>query len=481
MRKNPTLEWETMLDDAEWHRAESLSRLLADRRKSQKQPRMRTSRSRQFALLALMIVAAVAAVVWYEARTGVAAIEAELQQMAAAETWIDRSGDIDAGRSLVDSEADNEWQDDFVRRVYATSSAAPGAEPHTVAVENLRLRTGAAMAQVVVTDASGAALRETRFYRETPAGWMRTEPLAVFWGAERLLETDYFSLQYHQIDEQAVAQAASRLDEIARRLYADLGLALPNERLDVVVAPPSSQSLGLPYVRDGRVAVPSPASMQTPANLSDADILAYIVTKPLVEWVWREAHRQAVAANPNEYGEVSSPYWQHVRSGIRIWQTLAGSEASVYGFLMIADAPSAAAAGTNRAFDVGVDARPCPQNVWWRYGGATAVQVAAWCRDARWQKWLPNLRASRWTLDHLASYDEWDVNPVGPEQVGWIRAMTAASVVDYLVHTYGREQLPLFIEGMGAYDSWHTLIPELFGISAEEFERGWQAYVDDLQ
>jgi hypothetical protein len=51
------------------------------------------------------------------------------------------------------------------------------------------------------------------------------------------------------------------------------------------------------------------------------------------------------------------------------------------------------------------------------------------------------------------------------------------TVVEYVVARYGRDALPRLVTALGGHASWHTLIPALFGVSAEEFESGWQAYV----
>lgn len=42
---------------------------------------------------------------------------------------------------------------------------------------------------------------------------------------------------------------------------------------------------------------------------------------------------------------------------------------------------------------------------------------------------------------------------------------------------YGRERLPALLRGLGEHETWDTLIPAVFSVSAGEFEAGWQAYV----
>jgi len=59
----------------------------------------------------------------------------------------------------------------------------------------------------------------------------------------------------------------------------------------------------------------------------------------------------------------------------------------------------------------------------------------------------------------------------------WQQRAILASVVDYGVATYGRQTLPLLLQAMAVHDNWETLIPAVYGVSVEEFESGWQAYL----
>lgn len=51
------------------------------------------------------------------------------------------------------------------------------------------------------------------------------------------------------------------------------------------------------------------------------------------------------------------------------------------------------------------------------------------------------------------------------------------TVLEYVVATYGRDHLPRLITALDEYEGWPTLIPAVFGISAADFEEGWQAYL----
>jgi hypothetical protein len=52
-----------------------------------------------------------------------------------------------------------------------------------------------------------------------------------------------------------------------------------------------------------------------------------------------------------------------------------------------------------------------------------------------------------------------------------------ATLIEYAVATYGYEQLPTLLAALAHYDDWDTLLPAIYGVSAAEFEEGWQAYL----
>jgi hypothetical protein len=56
-------------------------------------------------------------------------------------------------------------------------------------------------------------------------------------------------------------------------------------------------------------------------------------------------------------------------------------------------------------------------------------------------------------------------------------AVMLATLIEYAAATYGRERLPVLVAGLVQYDNWETLLPAVFGVSPDEFEAGWQAYL----
>ena len=57
------------------------------------------------------------------------------------------------------------------------------------------------------------------------------------------------------------------------------------------------------------------------------------------------------------------------------------------------------------------------------------------------------------------------------------QTVALATLIEYAVVTYGRERLPALVAGLGQYDTWDMLLPAIYGVSRDEFEAGWQAYL----
>jgi hypothetical protein len=97
--------------------------------------------------------------------------------------------------------------------------------------------------------------------------------------------------------------------------------------------------------------------------------------------------------------------------------------------------------------------------------------IAGW-QVADFPRHLAQLAALPSAAAHRAQRD--DAQPAHPGQ-----AVALATLIEYAVATYGRERLPALVVGLGHYDTWNTLLPAVFGVSAAEFEAGWQAYLAD--
>lgn len=56
-------------------------------------------------------------------------------------------------------------------------------------------------------------------------------------------------------------------------------------------------------------------------------------------------------------------------------------------------------------------------------------------------------------------------------------SIALTTVFNYVVATHGSERLPLRLTALGAGERWEILTPAIFGVSAEEFERGWRLFL----
>jgi hypothetical protein len=56
-------------------------------------------------------------------------------------------------------------------------------------------------------------------------------------------------------------------------------------------------------------------------------------------------------------------------------------------------------------------------------------------------------------------------------------AVALATVMEYVVAVHGPEHIPLLVASLNQHAHTATLIPDVFGVSAAEFEAGWQDYL----
>ena len=358
-----------------------------------------------------------------------------------------------------------------------STTLAPGVLPQQAIVDQTRLRSELAMVQVIVSDAAGDAYRETRFYREEPEGWLRTSPAPAFWGREQVLETAHFRIHYRQADARAVADASEQLDKIYVGLRKDLGLPDSHEMLSVEVAPVSLNALRFLQFEDNHLIVPSPLLLQAPADLADNAVLVQTVTPALVDQVWNDALYPATG-DRQWYG--IRPEWSSMLRGMQIWQAYASRELPAHWYAdttnwLYRDAPVIRSGQRAPTF---LDLQTlCREDSIWRYNVPSAVSLASLCIDPDWRLHLKYMPAAPVALGQLVDFMDWETTPSSALYGDWMRSIAASTVVDYFVYTYGREQLPLLVDGFRSHDSWEPLIPDLLGISAQEFETGWRAYL----
>jgi hypothetical protein len=56
-------------------------------------------------------------------------------------------------------------------------------------------------------------------------------------------------------------------------------------------------------------------------------------------------------------------------------------------------------------------------------------------------------------------------------------AVALATLLEYAAAAYGPERIALLVASLDEHATWETLVPAVFGVSAAEFEAGWQTYL----
>ncbi|HMN28184.1 MAG TPA: hypothetical protein PKE45_08520 [Caldilineaceae bacterium] len=333
--------------------------------------------------------------------------------------------------------------------------------------------------------ASAPARQEIRFYRRTDAGWLRTEPDAALWGAERGLETPYFIYYFRQNDAQAIVAVAPQIDALYTTLRRNFGLpvspaGLPGSFADdkLVIEVSVSQSPGTirfqphhyaeRFVWPDRWVVASPAVYLAPVELTDADLLMQSLALPLLTDGLRQAsQRYAIGAA-----------WQPLLEGLSLWQEwelnlpLSAWHDEVVRWQYTEWPPTRPG---QRVVLPEHYSDLCARTKLW-LSSPLEMNLPLVCAAQRWEyqylaPWSVTDPLTR--LDQLAASDSF-VRP-SPRQPG--ETVALATLIEYAVATYGRERLPALVVSLGQYDRWETLIPAVYGVSAAEFEAGWQAYL----
>jgi hypothetical protein len=367
---------------------------------------------------------------------------------------------------------------DRLAEVSMEVTAVPAADLAAVAVQSVSMDGEIAEVRIQTryTLAGGQTqvMQQRVFYQETGAGWQRVPMHGAHLGPVYVHETEYFSILYHALDEASVAAIAPEIDAIYSELRRDYGLPLDGNRVVVEVfhAEVLHES---GCARRHRLCIHSPALTELPVELSEVDALRLWLLNRLVYRVRGEA--LLVEAFHDTWQSIGLSLTRfHLRSynaRLAAWHT---------DLVRWFNGPNA------RPF--GLDAE------------AMTREIAELCTKHRIAALYPHISditgtnlcivAPSFDLQHLEDYwedyrllnrlaqvVEYDVsNEVSNEPgVTWRELLVIETWLDYVVATYGREALPALVDGFRRYGDWETLTPAVFGVTAEEFEEGWHAYL----
>ncbi len=411
-----------------------------------------------FALLILVVYAAS----WgrQRAEAGLDAVESELEAEIVAELWRGTpAGAVEAqGLGITNLPGD------------------PGEIITKVEMRDL----GKDWARVELTlqpTADGPSYRQTRVYRASERGWVRTQPTAAQWGTRRQLTSKYFVFAYHTTDDDAVMQAAPQLDALFTEMHTYLDESLvAGAMITITIDPEPSHATG--QLSPG-IVVASPAAALTPSDVGPSEVLL----QSLVLALYDRLAKNALTAH------ATSGQRFRLLNALRLW------------FIWEHDLPLgvwraplvqwvfAAPNDTQRlaADDIPTFAHDlCAHHTLWvRYPLDVAVPVLCWQNGAdeeqvtvwRYQGMIPYISPSSLLYGATANANE-ESAPAElrlPEPGPY--AILLATVFEYMTVTYGRDRLPLLLAAIPQHERAETLIPAVFGVTANEFEASWRAYL----
>jgi hypothetical protein len=322
--------------------------------------------------------------------------------------------------SLVDEQASGQWRSEW-RSVW---SIAP-QDRQTLGTKIMQIAPDGDLAQVQVLITSDAPewwrsspYRETRFYRQTTTGWVRTMPPAHYWGKVQTLETTHLHFEFYGADSQDVAAIAPQMEAGYLRLYQLLALPIPasQSKLKFGIVPETASG----WMAEGDAyEIASPRVSKVPGTLSDAAFLGQNIMSHLVYRV----------LNSGQDGRSVTAVYR--------WRTM---QWALNGWLR---------------------ATVLDQRAPWHQ------QAEAHFRSYLQEHWPLRLAG----IAELSSNEPRDrIHLMGQYKV-------AESVIDYVVDTYGRERLPIFLRSFRRYNSWDQLIHEVWNESTADFESGWNRYL----
>jgi hypothetical protein len=298
-----------------------------------------------------------------------------------------------------------------------------------VKVGSIEVRDDYAMAEVWTIQSDEpwlpAPYRQTHFFQETARGWLPVGSPDAFYQPLARLQAGRFMFVYGPRDADAVREAATQIEKVDVEIRTEVGLPATSEALTVKIIAdplPGSEPVELTRLSHGpELFTPSPALLRLPAHISEGDALLQLVAGLLIERDLDEA-------------QVFSPrtcHWRSLAQGLRLWLLNEHSKL-----------PS-----------------------------QTRYEAERWRQFKIAHGRIPYLT---WVApDHNACSRD----PIVRESAGSdTNASVAPAVVAFAMATHGRARLVALLNGMQRYDTWETLIPAVFEVSAEQFEAGWQEY-----
>lgn len=473
-----TIDWQVAESEAEWER---LQAPLLPVETPAADPALRLRRFARRAVALLLLLASAGGWGWRPGTATLPPPAASVRATAQVDLAVSAQYDEDLAAGSLADQNDTAWWEPNDRRVSDLKAAVQATDAKSrpdIKLQSVEFQGDQAVVSIVTKDNSGTApYRQTRFYRRTSTAWLETAPDAALWGAQRSLETPHFVFHFRQNDVQAVIAFAPQIDELYTTMRRNFGLPLmptPEKlEIEVRVTEPPGHAIAS-FRAPNRILVPSPAVYLAPVALSDEELLVQSVALPLLANSLAEAsHRHRIHS-----------YWQPLVSALHLWQVwdvelpLAAWREEVVTWLY-SDQPTTypghAAVLPKHYMEL------CAAHKLWMLSPAQ-LNIPLLCSEPNVEEAvfpLWRLRDPPTHLEQLTRSLSFD-DPIPPSTSSVPhpgQTVILTTLIDYAVATYGHERLPLLVTGLGQYKSWETLIPAVYGVSAREFEQGWQAYL----
>lgn len=469
-KQEEIVRWQFLLDEDRWDSRTVEEYPLDQSNAPDANPasRARAIRFWTLAIAAILLAGSVSVFwLWREAQAGLEEVRDQLTAAIELEIWADERGDRAMAAGLLDANASPTWRNQNISRFFPL----PDGDERQISahIADFDLQDDRALVTVLVTDSRLAVpYQETRVYRKTKTGWIRTAPSADFWGVWESQESTYFAFRYRTRDRDAVTAAVPEIDRLYERIARSLGLPLDPGREKIAVEIRISGTVAQSSTRNsnGRVlAVASPHLLPRPLGLSTEAALAQSVLYQIINLtIWERMD--------NVPGD-----WQSIRSGLRLWLiwaadgVLAQSRGDVVRWLY---------EESMAPWEKGYSGRPqnyaaiC-QGFWLWQMHPYEVGIPLTCDQTEGQLFTP--------VRMPVELRQLPMPEMDPEFRGaWTRlntgrAIALATLFDFVANTYGPASVPELLAQTPDYLRWHSLVSSALDVSAAEFEAEWQAHM----
>lgn len=300
---------------------------------------------------------------------------------------------------------------------------------------------------------------------------------AVDWGTADELATAHFVFHFFERDAATVAAVGPQIEQFYNRLQQNVGTTMPE-------TPPLHITIGTlrtlesaPYHprRLTAITVPSPTLYPSSAWRAD-ELLAQSLALPLLD------HTLAQAVRQYKFDVAREP----LLDGVRLWQLwesdlpLARWKPLLVRWIYV----TLPAQTTTEYLPLPADyaALCAAHQLWMDY--PVQLQIPLLCQGMdesprRLSYSMIRQAPNRLPPLDLPIYPDEEVDAAGqrtvPRHPGY--AIAVATLIDYVHQRYGGVYVPQLVAAWGGGTTWEVLVPTLFGITAAEFERDWQAFL----